>query len=59
MTILEKIALAATFYFRQVLKFGRLINKNVLEWFVLLMCKEKYSGQIYKPSKKKQSQLCF
>ena len=40
MTISEQIAVAAIFYFGQVFVFCRLINKNVLEWFILIMCKE-------------------
>ena len=38
--ISEQIALTATFYFGKVYVFCRLINKNVLEWFLLIMCKE-------------------
>ena len=38
--ISEKIALAAVFYFGQVFVFCRFINKNVLEWFLLIICKE-------------------
>ena len=40
MMILEQIALAAIFSFGQVFVFCDLINKNVLEWFLLTMCKE-------------------
>ena len=40
MTISEKIALAVMFYFGQVFVFWRLVNKNMLEWFLLIMCKE-------------------
>ena len=39
MTIQEQIVIAAIFCFGQVFVFCRLINKNVLEWF-LLMCQE-------------------
>ena len=40
MTIAEQIALAAVFYFGQVFVFFRLINKKMLEWFLLILCKE-------------------
>ena len=40
MEITEQIALAAIFYFEQVFVFWGLINKNVLEWFLLKMWKE-------------------
>ena len=35
----EQIAFAAVLYFGQVFVFWRLINKSVLEWFLLIMCK--------------------
>ena len=35
----EQIAFTAVLYFGQVFVFCRLINKNVLEWFLLIMCK--------------------
>ena len=35
----EQIAFAAVLYFRQVFVFSRLINRGVLEWFLLIMCK--------------------
>ena len=35
----EQIAVAAVLYFGQVFVFCRLINKNVLELFLLIMCK--------------------
>ena len=38
MTIPEQIALAAISYFGKAFVFCRLINKNVLEWFLLMMC---------------------
>ena len=34
-----QIAFAAVLYFGQVFVFCRLINKSVLEWFLLIMCK--------------------
>ena len=37
--ISEQIAFAAVVYFGQVFVFCRLINKSVLEWFLLIMCK--------------------
>ena len=37
--ISEQIAFATAFYFGQVFVFCRLINKSVLEWFLLIMCK--------------------
>ena len=37
--ISEQIAFAARLYFAQVFVFCRLINKSVLEWFLLIMCK--------------------
>ena len=35
----EQIVFAAKLYFEQVFVFCRLINKGVLEWFLLIMCK--------------------
>ena len=35
----EQIPLAARFHFGQVFGFCILINKNVLEWFLLIICK--------------------
>ena len=40
MAISEQIALAAIFYVGQVFVFSRSIKKNVLEWFLLIVCKE-------------------
>ena len=40
MKISEQIALAETFCFVQVFVFCWLIKKNVLEWFLPVMCKE-------------------
>ena len=40
MAITEQIALATIFYFGQVFVLCWLINKNVLEWFLLIICKE-------------------
>ena len=35
----EQIAFAAALYFGKVFVFCGLINKSVLEWFPLIMCK--------------------
>ena len=40
MTISEEVALAAIFYFGQGFAFWKLINKNLLDWFLLIMYKE-------------------
>ena len=37
--ILDQITFAAVVCFGQVFRFCRLINKSVLEWFLLIMCK--------------------
>ena len=37
--ILEQIAFAAAFYFGQVFVFCMEINKSMLDWFLLIMCK--------------------
>ena len=39
-TILEQTVVAAIVYFGQVFVFCSLIYKKVLEWFLLIMCKE-------------------
>ena len=44
MTIPGQIALPAIFYFGQVFVFHKLINKKVLQWFLLIMCKEHSLG---------------
>ena len=36
----EQIALAAMFYSEQVFVLCMLINKNVMEWFLLTICKK-------------------
>ena len=38
--ISEQITVTAVLYFRQVLVFRRLIKLRVLEWFLLIMCKQ-------------------
>ena len=38
--ISEQLVLAAMFYFQQGFVFCRLIDKKVLEWFLLIMCEE-------------------
>ena len=35
-----ELAIAAIFYFEQIFLFCIVINKNVLEWFLLIMRKE-------------------
>ena len=45
MTITEQTVLAEIFYFGQVFVFGRLVNKNVLEWFLSIICKEDTQGR--------------
>ena len=47
--IQEQLAFAAVFYIGQVFVFYRLINKNVLKWFLLLVYKEHTQDKIYKP----------
>ena len=37
--ISDQIAFVAVVYFGQVFGFCRLINKSVLKWFLLIMCK--------------------
>ena len=39
---IRTIALAAMFHFEQIFVFCMLINKNVLEWFLLIICKEPF-----------------
>ena len=41
MTTSEQIALVTTYFCGQVFIFCDLINKNVLEWFLLIMCRER------------------
>ena len=41
MLILVQIVLAAMFYFGQAFVFCMLISKNLLEWFLLIICKER------------------
>ena len=44
----EQTARAALLYFRQVFVFCRLIiNKNVLEWFLLIMCEEHTRTELF------------
>ena len=45
---IRKIALSSIFYFEKVLLFWRSINKNVLEWFLLITSKE-YTLYIHWP----------
>ena len=41
MLILVQIVLAAMSYFGQAFVFCMLISKNLLEWFLLIICKER------------------
>ena len=45
--ILDQIAFAAVVYIRQVIRFCWLINKNVLEWYLLINVNNAYYDQIY------------
>ena len=45
---IKKIALSSIFYFEKVLLFWRSINKDVLEWFLLITSKE-YTLHIHWP----------
>ena len=42
---IRKSSLAVSIYFGQVFEFCRLINKSLLEWFLLKMCK--YNKSVY------------
>ena len=53
--ISEQIALAETFYFAQVVVFSMLINKNVLEWLLLITCKKNTLYQADKSSHRRCS----
>ena len=39
-------AIAAIFYFGQVFAFSNLINKNVLKWFLPIICKEQHGVKV-------------
>ena len=41
MLISKQIAFGAVVNFRQVFGFSRLINKSVLKWFLVIMCKQR------------------
>ena len=57
--ISEQIALAAMFYFEQDFAFCMLINKNVLEWFLLIICKEHALYRCANLSSRNHLTLCF
>ena len=59
MTISEQIALAVMFYFGQVFVFWRLVNKNMLGWFLLIMCKEDTLIKSTNLFSKNHPTLCF
>ena len=59
MTVLEQIALAPMFYFGQVFVFCMLINKDVLEWFLLIMCREHTLDRYSKLLSRKRTTFCF
>ena len=59
MTVLEQIALAPVFYFGQVFVFCMLINKDALEWFLLIMCREHTLDRYTKLFSRKRSTFCF
>ena len=59
MAISEEISLAAIFYFGQVFIFCRLINKNVLECFLLIMCKEHTLTRSTNLLSRNHPTLCF
>ena len=57
--ISEQIALDTVFHFEQVFLFCRLINKNVLEWFLLIICKGHTLTISTNPFSKNHPTLCF
>ena len=59
MTMSEQIALAAITYFEQVFVFCRLMNKNMLEWFLLIMCIEHTLSRSTNLLSRNHPTLCF
>ena len=59
MVIPKQIALTAVFYFGQAFVFCMLINKNVLEWFLLIMCKERTLSRTINFASSNHPLLCF
>ena len=57
--ILEQIVLTVMFYFGQVFLFWRLINKNVLEWFLPIICKEHTVKRSTTLFSRNHLKLCF
>ena len=57
--ISEKIALAAIIYFEQVFVFCMLIKKNVLERFLLIICKENVLHRCANLFSRSHPILCF
>ena len=57
--MLEQIALAAIFYFGKVFVFCRLINKNMFEWFLLIVCKEQTLTRSINLLSRNHPTLCF
>ena len=55
----EQISLAAVFYFRKVFVFTSLIIKNMLEWFLLIMCKEYTLSRSTNLFSRNHFTLCF
>ena len=56
--ISEQVALAATSYFEQVFVFCMIFNKNVLVWFLLILCKEHILHRSKNCLSRKHSTLC-
>ena len=57
--ISEQIALTAMLRFEQVFAFFMLINKNVLEWFLLIICKEHILLRTANLFSRNHPTLCF
>ena len=57
--ISEQIAHATMFYFEQVFIFCMLIEKNVLEWFLLIACKEHILLRSANLISRNHPKLCF
>ena len=57
--ISEQIALDTVFHFEQVFLFCRLTNKNVLEWFLIIICKLHTLTISTNPFSRTHPTLCF
>ena len=55
----EQIALATIFYFEQVFAFCTLINKSMLECFLLIICKEHTLARFTNLFRRNHPTLCF